>query len=520
MRAFEFLTEKTMMTGAQLSKGQGKYIKSIIDAISNGLELNFTVGKDEFTGRVKNSQGVVADLQALVANAEELPNKELKFRSDPGAIKIDIETDDGEIIQGRVSQIVKDEKSKGAFTFNLGNVAEAIMGSAMTSKFEKLGGNITVDDAKNVGIRLFDSNGFIESKAGKDSLTFKMTVPGPDAKAFYAFLGKGATLKELGVDAKKIKSIEKMYADAVSYVNSSPRATAAVDKAKADPHENKVEVLSDGGNAEKQSITKVDLEIIYDGTKVNLISLKAGAVKQIGQESGAEFETLERFFKTTVGFGLPGSMAQMFKPKTDPEYKEYNYTYAFPKAYDHMYNELKSHVTGDSTHKEYSLVQSIYNGINYHGTRGEEGVILVILNPSAKEAYKELSFGKPLLDALNDYNLEVTKKTDGKNYIIEVYGIAKTAEAKKLDSKAMLIQFRSYKQAKAVRNAVEIGPLLKDLADLQKLDKKKPKDEVKLEAPPAPKDEIQSLKKNAGIPAQPAAQTPQQPATQQNQTEV
>lgn len=512
MRAFEFLTEKTLMTGAQLSKGQGKYIRSIIDAISNGIELNFTVGKDEIIGRVKNSQGVVADLQALLANAEELPNKELKFRSDPGSIKIDIETDDGDTIQGRISQIVKDEKSKGAFSFNLGNVAEAIMGSALTAKFEKLGGNISVDDVKNVGIRLFNSNGFIDSKAGKDILTFKMTVPSPDAKAFYAFLGKGATFKELGVAAKKIKAIEKMYEDAAAYVNNSPRATAAVDKAKDDPQENKVEVLSDGGNAEKQSITKVDLEIIYDGTRVNLISLKAGSVKQIGQESGAEFETLERFFKTTVGFGLPNSMAQTFKPKTDLEYKEYNYTYAFPKAYDHIYNELKSHVTGDSSYKEYSLVQSIYNGINYHGTRGEEGVILVILNPSAKEAYKELSFGKPLLDALGDYDLDVVKKTDGKNYIIEVFGLAKTAEAKKLDSKAMLIQFRSYKQAKAVRNAVEIGPLLKNLADLQNLDKRQPTQDIKKKVNPqlsATPDELSSLKKNAGIsaPANSAAQT-------------
>lgn len=491
MRAFEFLIEKSKMASGELSKGSGKYIDSIVDAIENGSDLNFEIGKDTVTGKVNNSQAVAAELKSIKANAEiNDRNKDLIFKGNPGKIPIEILTDDGDIIKGRISQIVKDELSTGAFTFNLGNVAEAIMGSAMTAKFEKVGGNVTVDDIKKVGQRMFDNNGFLETASGKDDLTFKLTVPERDAKAFYGFLGKGVDLKELGVSETKLKELEKMFQDAMTYVNSSPRAKAAVDKANADPHENKVEVLSDGGNAEKQSITKVDLEIIYDGTKVNLISLKAGTVKQIGQESGADFQNLERFFKTTIGFGLPNDMAQEFKSKDDPNYKEYNYDYMFPRAYDHIYNELKKHVDGDSTYKEYSLVQSIYKGINYHATRGEKGVILVILSPSAKEAYKELSFGQPLLDALDEYDLEVVKSTDGANYIIEVYGIAKTAEAKKIDSKSQLVQFRSYKQARGVRNAVEIGPLLKSLADLQKLDQKKTKEIPNKIIPPSQKTEI------------------------------
>jgi hypothetical protein len=519
MRAFEFLTESSLvvnegktMAQAELKKGNGKYIKTIIDAIENSRSLNFVNKAGAVSGTVKNSNAVVAELNAILANAQGQGN--LVFSRDPSKILLQVETEDGDNIETSISKIIKDELSKGEFTFNLGNVAEAIMGSAMTAKFEKQGKTISLQDAKSVGQRLFDAGETLESRAGKDQLTFKMSLPSRDARAFFAFLGKGEqTLQDLEVGPEKIKELEKMFNDAVSYVNESPRAKAAIDKAAADPAENRVDVLSDGGNPEKQNITKVDLEIIFDGRKINLISLKAGSVKQIGQESGAEFETLERFFKSTIGFGLPNSMKENFRPKEDPNYKEYNYTYAFPKAYDHIYNELKSHVSGDNSRKEYSLVQSVYNGIHYHGTRGEEGVILVVLSPGAKQAYQELTLGKSLLEELQNYDLDVIKKTDGKNYIIEVYGIAKTAEARKLDAKARLVQFRSYKQENAVRNAVEIGPLLKDLADLQKMDKRRSA-QPPAPQPAQPQDELNSLKKNAGMPAQP------QPPVQPNVTGV
>jgi hypothetical protein len=506
MRAFEFSKKliseaagapKTM-TGAELKKGDGKYVDSIISAIRNGESFNFYIKGERVSGKIKNPRKITSTLRSIQQN---------DFDQDPNKIVISIETEDGDQIEARVSNIIKDEISKGEFTFNLGNIAEAIMGSAMTALFEKEGGAVSVEDAKNIGRRMYDNNGKIEGNAGKDLLSFTMTIPSRDAKAFYSFLGKEtSSLSDLGVNEDKIREIEKMYSDAVTYVNNSARAKSAVDKAKADPAENRVEVLSDGGNPEKQNITKVDLEILYDGRKINLISLKAGAVKQIGQESGADFSTIERFFKSTIGFGLPNSMQDNFLPKTDPNYKEHNYKFGFRAAYDHIFQEIKSHVDGTSTYKEYDLVKSVYDGIHYHGTRGEEGVILLVLSPSAKQAYQELTLGQPLLDELRNYDLDAVKKTDGQNYIIEIYGIAKTQEAKNLDSKARLIQLRSYKQANAIRNVVEIGPLLKDLADLQKIEEKKskePKEQPKTEPIDNKNNEVDRIKQLAGVTAKP-----------------
>jgi hypothetical protein len=218
--------------------------------------------------------------------------------------------------------------------------------------------------------------------------------------------------------------------------------------------------------------------------RLNLISLKAGSVKQFGQESGGEFATLERFFKSVVGFGLPKSMESDFKSATDPEYKMYNYTNIWPKAYQHIYNELKPYTTGDNTRKEFDLVKQIYDGIRYHATRHEEGVTLVILSPNKKKAFYELGFGKELMTALEQYDLEVVLKTDVKNPMIEIYGIAKTDTARKISNKSRLVAMRSSMNRGAVRNVIEMGDLLKDLADLEKLDKQtadKPKPKATVE---------------------------------------
>jgi hypothetical protein len=465
------LNELNMMTTRVINTGgAGKYRNVLIQGIENGVEFNWVIDKEETSGVVQNVDQVLA----------ELPSSK-----DPGKIKVQVKTADGEIVNVNMSAMIKDEVSKGALQINMGNIAEAVLGCAMTAKFAKDGGNISAADILKVGREIATTGVYQTVTPSKDTLEFKITISRTDTKAFSAYVLDGPQgLKDLDVDEEKIKTFQEHIKDAVEFVNTSPRAKAAVEKAKADPRENKVEVLSDGGNAEKQKSTKVDLEIIYDGTKINLISLKAGSVKQFGQESGGEFATLERFFKSVVGFGLPSAMESDFKSATDPEYKMYNYTNIWPKAYQHIYNELKPYTTGDNTRKEFDLVKQIYDGIRYHATRHEEGVTLVILSPNKKKAFYELGFGKELMTALEQYDLEVVLKKDVKNPMIEIYGIAKTDTARKISNKSRLVAMRSSMNRGAVRNVIEMGDLLKDLADLEKLDKQtadKPKPKATVE---------------------------------------
>jgi hypothetical protein len=98
-----------------------------------------------------------------------------------------------------------------------------------------------------------------------------------------------------------------------------------------------------------------------------------------------------------------------FKSSNEEDYKDYNYNNGpFAKLYSEMAKQVQAYTAGDDASKEFKLVQHVYDAINFHATRGEEGVTMVILSPSAKVAYKELAFDARLLSALELYDLRVT----------------------------------------------------------------------------------------------------------------
>ena len=93
---------------------------------------------------------------------------------------------------------------------------------------------------------------------------------------------------------------------AAQYANSSA-VGEAVAKIVSDKNPNSVTVDSDG--ASDQTGTKADLFLEIDGQTINLLSLKAGSVKQFGQGSGYTYEKLDDFFNKTFG-------AQMYSINT------------------------------------------------------------------------------------------------------------------------------------------------------------------------------------------------------------
>jgi len=101
---------------------------------------------------------------------------------------------------------------------------------------------------------------------------------------------------------------------------------------------------------------------------------------------------------------------------------------------------------------------------------------MVILGLNKSTPYKELAFDTRLYEALTLYDLQM-KYTKG-TMTIEIYGVLlKDRAAKKLgsnvddlDSKARLITFTTRMMGGSVRNLVEMGDLLKNLADIEKLD--------------------------------------------------
>jgi hypothetical protein len=397
-----------------------------------------------------------------------------------------------------LNRLKKNEAVKGSLVPNLGDIAEAVLGAAISAKFARGGRTVTKNDVIRIlkdvvaagiaeGTTDYQTVGVID-----DEFKFTLTLNSASMKPLKIWIddedpmGSVEDLRlftEFEVKKETLVSMQRQVADAVEYANKNKRAATAVDKAKLELEgKNKIRIISDGGDAANQNSTKVDLKLEYDDQPQRLLSLKAGTVKQFGQISGGEWETASDFFESIFKFRLPDSMKQEFgfKSSNEEDYKEYNYSKGpFAKLYSEMAKQVQAYTAGDDVSKEFKLVQHVYDAINFHATRGEEGVTMVILSPSKKIAYKELAFDARLLAALELYDLRVTNDVGLSTHRISVIGELKGKEAvktlgkdgaEKLDGKAVLVQLSSRTSAAAIRNVVEMGELLKELANVEKLD--------------------------------------------------
>ena len=397
-----------------------------------------------------------------------------------------------------LNRLKKNEAVKGSLVPNLGDIAEAVLGAAISAKFALGGRNITTNDVIRV-LKDVVAAGIAEGETDyqtvgviEDNFKFTLTLNSASMKPLKIWIddedpmgavGNLLLVTEYEVATTKLDDMQKQVKDAVEYANTNKRAATAVDKAKLELEgKNEIRIISDGGDAANQTSTKVDLKLEYDDQPQRLLSLKAGTVKQFGQVSGGEWETASDFFESIFKFRLPDTMKQEFgfKSSKEEDYKEHNYTQGpFAELYSEMAKQVQAYTAGDDASKEYKLVQNVYDAINWHATRGEEGVTMVILSPSKKIAYKELAFDARLLSALELYDLRVTNDVGLSTHKISVIGELKGKEAvktlgkdgaEKLNPKSVLVQLSTRTSAGAIRNVVEMGNLLKELANVEKLD--------------------------------------------------
>ena len=388
--------------------------------------------------------------------------------------------------QLKLSNIFKAPEIKGAEGtdvkakfWNLGNLVEGIMGAAVTAKFKSSKKEITSKDivailkGMKAGIPLAPAGKSkrdpltpysYKTKVGIDKITFTLSLNANDMNCLQMSFNKPDNLKEY----PSHEEIFKAYDNAANYVNTAATVTTAIERVIGDPGANQVIIESEGGSAENQTSTKADLFITIDKVRERLLSLKSKTVPQIGQVSGHAFANLEEFFKSTVGFGLPSSMAQSFPEGTFKQVGNEIFDTAFPPAYEHIFNSVNKSLGGDNSYPEYNFVKQIYDSIIHHATLGEE-VIIVYLSPSAKKAYTELKFGPDLLEALHEFDLQPIMTTPTTMKIIGV-PVSELGNKITTGKSAELMQLRSYVSANStIRNIVEVGPLMKLLTDVEKI---------------------------------------------------
>jgi len=496
------------MTAAELFKGSDKkYIRTIAKSIEKGVPFAFFRGrdKDPATGEIEEIR-----VDGKTLSSADWMNWASNPEVDKAAVMKTKFVVDGEEFEP--NKMYKSESVTG-LKINKGDITEVILGAALTAKYYRGGSDIKANDivgfmqdvVQNQKVTI-ETNYNTKGKK-EDQIEFFLTLNAASMAGVKAWLNEpdpmSTEYKDFdvvtvrGVDPKLIREIQKLVKDGANYANNSKQIVAAVNKAKADPNRNLVEILSDGGDASQQSITKVDLKVMFDGEPTRLLSLKSGTVGQFGQESGGSWEAARRFVKTTLQVDMPDSLKDQFGFRDqlgarDKSYLTHNYSEGpFAKLYEYLEKKIKEYTEGDNTQKEYNLVQIVYDAINYHATKGEEGVTMVILSPSAKIAYKELAFDVRLMKALELYDLKVINNPGNKNHQLVVYGTLIGAEAqqelgdnaKELSTNAKLFQLRSAIQGGAVRNIIEMGPLLKELADVEKLEKQETADQKSAKEP-------------------------------------
>jgi hypothetical protein len=470
-----------------------KYIDACVRSISSGKTFQYVDPKTK-----EEKAGVV---DTIYVNDKEVTAQGWRtyaVANYPDFVKTSEFEIDGERV--KCGNLLKNEAVKGSLVPNKGDIAEAVLGSAIAAKFAAGGKTVTINDVVNVlkkvvasGKAVGETN-YAEAGIVEDTYIFTLTLNSASLKPLKMWIDEEDPMSDpkdfelvtkFEVDSKVVKSLQLQIKHAVEYANSNKRAIRAVDKAKLELEgKNEIRIISDGGDAANQTSTKVDLKLEYDGKPQRLLSLKAGTVKQFGQGSGGGWDQVSNFFETVLKFRLDDGLKEKFgfvDPKGRNDYLKINYaTGPFAKLYSEMAKQAMKYTKGDQAAKEYKLIQNVYDGINFHATRGEENVTMVILSPSAKIAYKELAFDARLLAALELYDLQVVNQPGLATHRISIIGNLKTEEAidtlgkdgaVNIPSKAVLVDLSSRMTGGTVRNMIEMGSLLKDLANIENLDK-------------------------------------------------
>ena len=421
------------------SPGQlGKYVVPTIEIINSG-----SVSTASKTYRLK--KGKFND--DAIKKFAELGMKGSSFQKE--ALDIPLETTDS-----KVKTITIGSLNKPNVKYNLGDMAEGVVGAAITARFIYKNRNINSRLVFGV-LRALAKSGTTNypGKKGKQvERTFKSANENPkimdDVRCFISL----AEVNMMALLAKNNETMLKEYVDsAVKYANSNN-----VKKWAKLVYENnrydKIEVLSDGLGGQKTTKVDVSVKITNDKGELMpvdiLVSLKAGDVKQFGQVSGAEFEKQEELWEQLFGYKTNISSLKN-------KYDKLMFTDKKPdEAVFLVYSTVTKLLARDLRSNPDKVLQSLSKAINYFATLNEENVTLVQVGGGKAKVYKF----DDIYNAISgrEYTVEIKTGASGLPTIIIKSG------------RDSLIQFRVKQEFKSdgspyIRNYIEKLSLLGDL---------------------------------------------------------
>ena len=425
--------------------------------------------------------------------------------------------------------IHKDQTSKKVIKV-IGNILEGLTGLAVATLLAKRG-DVTAETMKEIGTKLptgrkisTPSSIKTERGEGKDTVKFRFSAPTEQEEDLLQDLIKwnfdvkshmDELEKEYQFGSKdQIRRIGNQCQIVVGYANTGKAPMNALSKFEAEAFNDKViqtiTIQSDGGDAEKQAVTKVDLFVnVKDPAKGNyqekLTSIKSGSgTHQMGQVSGKTFNHLRRFWRSALNLDLNRNYLSKFTVGTTHQILKKAILPTYKWAVTQANNLLKQ----DNEASEKQFLKNLTLGLRYHSQlnnpdlkMGDENVTVFIANDVPKDGggFDELQFNDAnFTKVMQHFDLQVTK-VGGTANEVKFQIIAKPSA--KIDLNALpdylkskmkkglvpgkyLVQFRSKVESRTtIRNYVEIGSQASLLANVKNAVEQKPKTPTPAPAP-------------------------------------
>lgn len=454
-----------------LLKYGGKYLDILINMIAAGKDV-------DLEGKAREKYGKTAKFDP--SEARRL--SQLFYGEDsPVEDKAEVNTDDNNYLipKGAVpksvtikldgvdeyvptGQIFKTPEMKGSKKdFNTGDIGEAFLGAACAAKFKKLGEEITEKDvlsflnSMKVTEEGKNKRGLLNTSAGIDTLEFVLVLNQTSFGALENAINAGNLPPEMiGLNRSAVK-----------WANTSAAVKEAVAIAVEDPNKNKIIVNSDG--VADQKGTKADLFLTIDDSTLELLSAKAGDVKQFGQVPGNSYEKVQTLFKSIFGVDIKEDYIDRMNGSVAKD----NYP-IFKEIYKDVAQELEQELAGN-TPREVTFLERLHKGISHHAALNDPKVSMVILKATPNSpGFKELTFGPELKEAMKQFDLQVQYQADPPK--IQIHGKPLSQDAQeevKLSGNTMLIQVRTNMKGDSkggyIRSLIEMGGLLKAIAAVE-----------------------------------------------------
>ena len=296
---------------------------------------------------------------------------------------------------------------RGSGIQNRGDVAEGLLGAALTVAFNKGGDDVTKADVES----------FLEALNAREkrqtrqerSMTYK-TLTTENRRADDTVDTNTCVIKlsprnfDDLMDIKKRSALDSLLDSVVAFANSEDVKEASKIVA-TNGVDNTISVISDG--VSNQKATKVDIKTYLDGKRTPLgrISLKAATTDQLGQIGGS-WEQMSDLFKLMFDIDLDNELetqweAVMNKKPRDKEEVSSVAIRIYQDATEKINQQLRSKGVSNPD-EDVDFIKRISNGLRYQVALEEEGVILVQLD---NRSFKKMNFDE-LEDILRENKID------------------------------------------------------------------------------------------------------------------